>query len=562
MAETNCSDLNPLANSFIPSCTASGKSGSKEILQKMFREYIDEKKSRGEETLTKQEIISTIERIISTSYNVNNKRVMRLKSCLSKYLPASIKLDNTEVEEKTVSRYLTNSATFDLSVFRPPKPSIFLASLCGLYSHEQAVRPLLSLAHRPDNLKDIWSVTHKDLELWNPCCIEPCECPPIFGYSIPPNFFGNIFDLHYNCLNESVHLARYTETPKGNEYMLLDSRPDCELDIDSIVDDCEEERKADLNMEFYSEQLKEIVSDVCDLISDENDPVEGSIARLMDNYTVSEDYSEMFWDTDPSKSEVTSEHILEDDNCHPLLEDRDSKLDEGISPEIEEMIRKCLSNSNEDSDENPKIEENLRGMCDPPCSVWCRAGPKLERSDSVLSSSSASAAINLLKDTTYFLLNECNGRISSKKKSDSKLDLPLNKRNFKRSFSANDCDLSYDERYRLDYRIPRFSTSSREDLEFLRSDPINFFKSLGYRSESWKDNDSGIVSHGSSQEDFYNSNIEMRDGYCDLEDIAPMWSLFSGEDSLWKPLPDCALPDQMKCMHKRVRDLRRQRSLG
>ncbi|GFV98783.1 uncharacterized protein TNCV_2913001 [Trichonephila clavipes] len=226
----------------------------------------------------------------------------------------------------------------------------------------------------------------------------------------------------------------------------------------------------------------------------------------------------------------------------------------GVSPEIEEMIRKCLSpESKTNGGEALKIDAETRiGMCDPPCSVWCHAGPKLERSDSVLSSSSASAAISLLKDTTDFLLNACNGRISSKKRTGSKLDLPRSKRNFKRSFSANDCDLSYDERCRVDYQIPRFSTSSREDLEFLRRDPINFFKTKGDRNDSWKDNDSGIDSFWSSQEDFYDTNPELKDGYCDLEDIAPMWSLFTGEDSLWKPLPDCALPDHTKFMHKRV----------
>ncbi|GFR23397.1 uncharacterized protein TNCT_134271 [Trichonephila clavata] len=520
----------------------------------MFREYIDEKISRGEETFTKQEIISTIERIISTSYNTNNKRVLRIKSCLTKYLPASIKLESAEADERT--KYLTNSITFNLSVFRPPKQSIFLSSLYGLYSHEQAVRPLLSLTYCPDNLKDIWSVTRQDLMLWNPCCIEPCRCPPMFGYSIPPSFFGKILDLNYECSNKGIHLARYTETSKGNECMLLDSRPDYSLDIKSIADDCEEEVKVDVNLEFYLEQLKAIVTNVCDLISDnDKDPVEDSISTLMDSCTIYEDYSEKLWDTDPSESEVTCDQILEDDNCHPLLEARESVLDEvsGVSPEIKEMIRKCLSpESKMNGDEAPKIDaETLIGMCDPPCSVWCHAGPKLERSDSVLSSSSASAAISLLRDTTDFLLNACNAGISSKKITDSKLDFPLGKRNFKRSFSANDCDLSYDERCRLDYQIPRFSTSSREDLEFLRRDPINFFKTRGDRNDSYQDNDSGIDSFWSSQEDFYDTNPESKDGYCDLGDIAPMWSLFTGEDSLWKPLPDCAPPDHTKFMHKR-----------
>ncbi|PRD28759.1 UNVERIFIED_CONTAM: hypothetical protein NCL1_31458 [Trichonephila clavipes] len=551
MTETSCLGLNPLANSFIP-CSESGKSSSKDVLQEMFREYMNEKKSRGEETFTKQEIISTIEKIISTSYSINNKRVLRIKSCLTKYLPASIKLENTETDAKT-KNYLTNSITFDLSVFRPPKQSMFLSSLCGLYSHEQAVRPLLSLTHRPDNVKDIWSVTRQDLMLWNPCCMEPCRCPPMFGYSIPPSFFGEVLPLNYECSNKNVHLARYTETSKGNECMLLDSRPDYSPDFKSIVDDCEEV-KADFNLEFYLEQFKAIVAGVCDLISDnDKEPIEESISTLMDNYTIYEDYSAKLWDTDPSESEVTCDQILEDDNCHPLLEARESVSDQGVSPEIEEMIRKCLSpESKTNGGEALKIDAETRiGMCDPPCSVWCHAGPKLERSDSVLSSSSASAAISLLKDTTDFLLNACNGRISSKKRTGSKLDLPRSKRNFKRSFSANDCDLSYDERCRVDYQIPRFSTSSREDLEFLRRDPINFFKTKGDRNDSWKDNDSGIDSFWSSQEDFYDTNPELKDGYCDLEDIAPMWSLFTGEDSLWKPLPDCALPDHTKFMHKR-----------
>ncbi|GIY79511.1 uncharacterized protein CEXT_274461, partial [Caerostris extrusa] len=542
MADMLNSSLNPLACSFIPSVKNEplSKKHYKKLAMKLFQDYMDEKKAHGEKIFTKQEIINILEKIFSMKWDgAGSKKMLRFMARLSK-IPPKVKLQEGEINNESVVNFLKmKRSTFDLSVVKLPKPSILLVSLYGLYRQETAVRPLLSLTQRPENLTDnVWSLSSKDLKLWNSCCEELCECPAMFGYCIPPSFFGNPFKLDHKCSKKGIHMGRYAEAPKGNEYILFDTRFHDQISVEPFDDYCENKVTQKDSLEFYSEQLKTIVGDVCNLIS-VKDNFGDSKPALGDCYQLSENFTETLWDEDPSLF-ARIEEVLEDDDNHPLLQDSN---DEGISPETQEILRRCLTNQeNEASD-----AENNYGTCDPPCSTWCRTSPKLERSDSVLSSSSA---ISLLNETTEFILNASKGSVSSDGYSNLKSDWALNhKRHFKRSFSANDCDLSYDEKYRANYRIPRFSTSCKEDLKFLRRDPINFFRSLENRNELWKDNDSGIISHWSSQEDF-DENNDAKDG-C-FEDNAPMWSLFNSEDSLWKPLPECSQLDQhAKFMPKR-----------
>ncbi|GBN59290.1 hypothetical protein AVEN_128731-1 [Araneus ventricosus] len=531
------------------------KGQMRETAKQLVIDYLAEKRNRGEKTITRQEILKILERVLSTSSCKVNPKIMLIEARLSTF-PEVGKLKDVETDNEAINCCVAKPFTFDLSVLKPPKPSIFLSSLYGLYRHEQAVRPLLSLTLPPSNLEDnLWSVTSKDLSLWNPYCDEPCTCPPMFGYSLSPSVFGNLFNLDYKCSKEGIHLCRYPPSANGNESMLFNTKPDYQVQVELLEDCIEDESKGESNLEFYSEQLKAIVSGVCDSISDET--TEESKTSLMEYCEVNENYMDMLWDADPSEF-VRSDEILEDDNCHPLLEMDYPETNEGVTAEIEEIIRRGLSPDHKmDNAKESEVDEGIdTSCCDPPCSIWCKESPKFERSDSVSSSSSVSANIGLLTDTTDFLLNASKGSILSNGETD--IESHLHKRIFKRSFSANDCDLSYEERYKINYEVPQFSTSSREDLGFLRRDPINFFKSLR-KGESWKD-DSGIVTHWSSQEeiDIYSDVI---DGSYD-QDHAPMWSLFNGEDSLWKPLPECAQDQHSKFMPKRVRDLRRQRSVN
>lgn len=587
MTETLSSTLNPSADVFIPGKSSNLKDSTnpegemkdvsapfrpisktkkidnyssghtKEIAKQLLLDYLAEKKNRGEKTITRREIAKIVEKVLSANSCKVNPKIIPIEARLST-LPEVGKLKDVEAENEIINYRAAKPFTFDLSVFKPPKPSPFLLSLYGLYRHEQAVRPLLSLTLPPSNLKDnAWSITSKDLSLWNPSCGEPCSCPPMFGYSLPPSFFGNLFNLDYKCSKEEIHFCRYPPSENGNESVIFNIKTDHPVEVDLLEDCFEDESKRESNLEFYSEQLKTIVSGVCDSISDEK--TEEVKTSSTEDSEVNENYQEMFWDSDQSEF-VRSEEIREDDGCHPLLEMEYPEPNEGVTPEIHEMLRKCLSPDYNNDAKESEIDEGINTTCcDPPCSIWCQESPKFERSDSVSSSSSVSANIGILTDTTDFLLNASNGSIPSNGGTD--VESNFHKRIFKRSFSANDCDLSYAERYKVNHEIPQISTSSREDLEFLRRDPINFFKSLR-KSDSWKDNDSGIVTQWSSQEeiDIYS---DMREGYYEFDqDHAPMWSLFNGEDSLWKPLPECAQDQHSKFMPKRVRDLRRQRSVN
>ncbi|CAL1277083.1 unnamed protein product [Larinioides sclopetarius] len=415
MTETVSSTLNPSADVFIPGKNPSLKDSTncdegkmkdistsfwtnyktkeikncltgqmREIAKQLVIDYLAEKKNRGEKTITRQEIIKIFERVLLTSSCKVNPKIMPIEARLSTF-PAVGKLKDVEMDNEEINYCLAKPVTFNLSVFKPPKPSMFLSCLYGLYRHEQAVRPLLSLTLPPSNLEDnLWSVSSKDLSLWNPYCDEPCSCPPMFGYSMPPNFFGNLFNLEYNCPKEGIHFCRYPPSANGNESMLFNTKPEYPVEIELLEDCFEDEKTGESNLEFYSEQLKTIVSGVCDSISDET--TEESKASLMEDC---ENYKDIFWDADPSEF-VRNDEILEDDNCHPLLEMDYAEANEGVAPEIEEMIRRCLSpNHKMDNAKESEVDEGINtGCCDPPCSIWCQGSPKFERSSSVSSSSS------------------------------------------------------------------------------------------------------------------------------------------------------------------------------
>lgn len=178
--------------------------------------------------------------------------------------------------------------------------------------------------------------------------------------------------------------------------------------------------------------------------------------------------------------------------------------------EVKEMIRKSLSNES-DTEITPL-------NCNPPCSVWCS---KLEGSESLHNrTKSDSSAIGLLSETSELItgISLCTDPLKHLKPS------------FKRSFSANDCDPSYDYKTKMG---PSFFKNSSCRMAKVRSD-------------SWKDSDSGILTRWSSQEDVF-SEEESGKGFRSSNG-APMWNFFSGDDSLWKPLPES---EQSRSSNKR-----------
>lgn len=570
MFGTKSSNLNPLANTFVPSNSLVSseiairkKVSTQSLASKLIKDLLDNKKNKCDKAVTQEDFMVILEKLIPVHYELIPDDC-KLMSYLTKKIPNRISIKVTgEERDKSYGKDSNKIKPFDLSLFNSPQASILLVTLWGLYRHEQAMRPMLSLTYRPEKLKDpIWSVTSQDLKIWNPSATEsPCDCPPMFGYTIPLNFFGNPFNLTSSCSRKDLHLNHYPETTDGNEFIFLRNFQENKTPINAFAE-FEEILNVEYNLEYYSEQMKGIVSSVCNLISAED--VECKCSTLLPSDIVSGSFIETLWDSDSSKSDKPmNDEVEEDDNCHPLLDaccqndiDFDTEVS-GIVHEVEEMLQRSLSTESATDNANLAEETEPTSTCDPPCSVWCNSHP-ISRSNSV-----SSDIISFLNETTEFLLN--NETFASKE--------PLNKLKtgtvnaqkacFRRSFSVNDCDL-YDERYKVD-TIPQVSTSTREALSFLRKDPINFFKRLRNRSDSWKDNDSGIMSRGSSQEEIFSEGDSKGTGEScsEYEDPASMWGFFSGEGSLWKPLPSSAQPNEStRIPHKRVRDLRRQRSIN
>lgn len=155
------------------------------------------------------------------------------------------------------------------------------------------------------------------------------------------------------------------------------------------------------------------------------------------------------------------------------------------------MIRRSLST---------EYDTDITPDCNPPCSEWCS---KRERSPSLQSQQNTSG-IGLLSETSELITSissDCNQKQS--------------RPSYLRSLSDDDCYGKHSENMT--------NSSLKMNLSHFKT------KSLG---ESWKDNDSGVVSQWSSLEDVF----EESGGTRSVDRSAPMWTFFSGEGSLWQPL--------------------------
>lgn len=583
MSEGKSSTLNPLANSFVPSKMAE-MTTMRRVAESLLKKVV-EKESKGE-TFSKKEIANIVGELILLKYKdspgVDISKVNRYlteKILSSKTLP-----EIRPIHDKLICK--VDKISFDLSKFEPPETPLLLVSFWGLYRHEQAVRPLLSLPHRPEVVKDkIWSIDSFDKELWNQSCVKDvCQCPPIFGYAIPPACFGNPLKLSYSCSVETIHLNHYPESIEGNEFILTNYFNCNILDEHPFTDDFENTVSIKINLDDLAIAFENIMYGLCDLLTkyceflddcpedlvspvEEVECTEETVFNLVS--TDENENSSPLWDdcnTESNSCAVISEE-LDDDEDHPLLEIKNYDPDEGVSKEIEEMIRRSLSPKKVEHQNSLTVEfedvEPIEIMCNPPCSVWCTNACKdndpaaTDNNTSVPVSTDDIPHINLISPEDLVPEAESEPeivKIDLKPSLDTESELP--KRLFKRSLSVNDCDpYYYCGRFDFQGTIAQ-ATYSSELFKFKSSgkDFGNFQPFI--RSNSWKDTDSGFVSYYSSQEDL-----------CDKEydEKGSMWGLFSGEDSLWKPLPECstqAKKDEKQVTHKRVRDLRRQRSLN
>lgn len=86
---------------------------------------------------------------------------------------------------------------------------------------------------------------------------DDCTCPAIFGYVIPPNFFGNPFNLNYSCKKNGIHTSYASPDLKMRE-------------VPEFVEDSSLHKTLDLKgkttLEQYSLELSMIIKDVCETI--------------------------------------------------------------------------------------------------------------------------------------------------------------------------------------------------------------------------------------------------------------------------------------------------------
>ncbi|XP_035218917.1 uncharacterized protein LOC118192124 isoform X2 [Stegodyphus dumicola] len=261
--------------------------------------------------------------------------------------------------------------------------------------------------------------------------------------------------------------------------------------------------------------------------------------------------------------------VAEDNGCHPLLEIRDSN-DEGV--EIADVIR-CLSSEQlieiESDTKQKGVDKQV--LCKTPCSVWCDCFVKASNSFST-----TEKFVDLLSfPTTGFestTTSESSDKILSMNSPKFPREFPSSRPFFKRSLSVNDTESVYNESSVLEKTRSQDSVSWSTEFSYPYMDSYCSLNMPRYvRSVSWKDSDSGIMSHGSSQEDISFPASEMKDYFRSSKesvistDDEPMWGPFGGANSLWQHLPDCVPSnDQVNKhgQHKRVRDLKRLKSLN
>lgn len=322
MEMVKSSSLNPLASTFVPSnlsgavCSeasifarernvvAKQSISIKSVASYYVQKIIEVKKERGEYSLAKSEMVGLIQKLICLQYNISNQHDMLcIKSYLSDKIPNAVLLNLTECDESSASRKNV-PRNCDILTFRPPPQSFLLVAFFGLYRHEQAFRPMLSLSYRPEALQDkVWSVTEKDLKLWNHSIVQSCDCPPMFGYSIPSKFFGNPLHLSDLCPLNKIHMSCSEESETGNEYILQDNVRTYPIAEEGFVD-FEEIVAARSDLGYYSEQLKAIVSSVYNMIDElEKYPIAEDLRD--EGYESCENFSESLWNADISELNVS-----------------------------------------------------------------------------------------------------------------------------------------------------------------------------------------------------------------------------------------------------------------
>ncbi|XP_015905047.1 uncharacterized protein [Parasteatoda tepidariorum] len=540
------SRLNPYATSFIPNRKTEV---IREMAAKSITELWEKKKANGETTVTNEELAKLVGHFISIGFKeLAHSDKVKIQIYINKKLtkvPSVRPISDLCKIRSKLSMKRTKPESFET-----PNLPFLLVAFWGLYRHEQAQRPLLSLTNRPDALKDkVWSVDASDYKLWNQSCVSKvCKCPPIFGYSIPSDFFGVSF-YKYSCSEKEIHLNHYPESTNGNEFLLtnnwhhgfVDEQPfeDIIVDTSNVAD-----------VDTLTNQFETIVSGICSiLIKCEEDTDSGIEDQEVDEV----DFYNSFWDDSPSKvshvpfSQQNRETLFDDDD-HPLLVVTEMSQEQDVSSEVKEMIRKSLTPTT-DKFITPFVVDEEKEVCDPPCSIWCdsvKKGNGVEDSVKIPSDLSENPRF---KDLVDLVSSE---QLYSKKKTEP-INMMLKSAPKFCGNKMGDWDPYY-YKTNVDIGVTAYASNlitSKEKFTFLQKDAVNS-KSY-YGSGSWDDSDSGFVSRSSSEDDIF-------DEICEKDS---MWKFVNSEDSLWQPLPECVETNtKIPLPHKRVHDFRCKRSVS
>lgn len=278
------SRLNPFADAFVPSTRQENSCEGANVVSIV---TMDENKMK------------TNSREVVVSKNLNDCKT------LGKHEDIKIKLKIPYSNPSIWSEVFCSSFASLFGVFIKKAPSFIVAESILLTNSKLQMLPACSVTS--DNLPQSGNQTDKDalkgLEMNK---ADECQCPPMFGWVIPHDFFGNPFKIKYNCQKKYAHISSF-EPGKSTELDKISS-------LDTKVND--------LTLDQCYMEFKDVLTDVYATVCADCDP----ISKWEEKYKI-QDYLEV------------SDYEIENDECD------ENKCSSGILPQSEVRI-KVISTDN------------------------------------------------------------------------------------------------------------------------------------------------------------------------------------------------------------------------
>lgn len=362
---------------------------------------------------------------------------------------------------------------------------------------------------------------------------KQCTCPPMFGCIIPPDFFGNPFNLNSSCNKKRIHVCHYS----------LANEKEVSSNTTSVLrtqTDFKNSRETKLNVKYTSGIVGGRIKEDYQFVS------RSSTRKAIKTEDNSENQIEFCFKSEEKLCNRSRENFIESEHFNlddlemdvempkdiPTIADDDvhQLLDEGIPIAVVKEVCPALKKLVEPPGIGLSFELPETTICNPPCSVWCDSLPQP------------------VKDTYQKFIKSlpqvedlCN---FSKPENVQRHDSTL-KASYKRSFSANDCcEQNYEDVFQSDPESAR-ACLAKHPLSYKFNQHDSSVKEQKYMPL----NENMYMINGNSSNTRFNNS---------------MWGLFDGEDSLWQALPDCAQSfdqsERQNSHFRRDREIKRQMS--